>query len=64
MELRPHNETVVVVGMALTLCGIAFQDGLGWAVAYALVVVGAVLAAGAALAMSTENGVGSTALRL
>ena len=57
-------ETMAVVGVALTLCGIAFQDTVGASPSYALVLGGAALAAGAALATSTERGVGSRAFRL
>jgi hypothetical protein len=64
IEAQSHYETVLVAGVALTLCGVAFQKSLGGAVAYALVVGGAVLAAGAALATSGERDAGSTTLRL
>jgi len=64
MELRSHFETLVVVGVSLTLSGVAFQDSLGGVVSYALVLAGAALAAGAVIAEATGDTAGLTALRL
>jgi hypothetical protein len=64
MEARSSYETLVVVGIAVTLCGVAFQESLGGAISYALVLGGAAVATGAALATSAGSDAGSTALRL